>query len=831
MLSKAIMALMIGSALLVAGCQDSKDKSATLTVEKMKIPKASSNNKYGKVGKEIKNVRVQLFGPKKPGMFGGKGTEQVVKGATVVFEVVNADKTGMMLVVDGKETIKAERVTDVSGQAGVSLKLGAKRIGDQYVKAYYKENPKKNATFRFIAGVEVDLVKEKKQIDAGNSSEPITVTLTDTLGKPRANVPVHFNITSYAANDVKKKGKLKKSASKTDGNGQVNFVFTPNKDTTGTYHVTFEVEGTDGAPGVRGVVLKLYSLKVGGLTGLFITVAGALAIFILGMKQMTDGLQTVAGNKLKTILGYFAKNRVVAVITGMVVTGFIQSSSACTVLVVGFVNAGLLQLKQAIGVIFGANIGTTITAQMIAFKLNGFALPAIIIGVVALMLLKRTKARGWATVVLGFGLLFFGMTIMGAELKQLKDFPTIISFFQKFDCTPTATVMPFGNVLGAIFIGTIMTVLIQSSSATIGLTIALASSGLINFYTAVPLILGDNIGTTITAILASIGGNKNAKRAAVAHTTFNVFGTLYMIALFYLPYGGKPVYLYFINWMTDGNVFAAEPENIARHIANTHTFFNVFNVFMMVPLIGLFVKICHTVIPLRPEEKEVESNLLEPRLIATPSVALQQAISQIELMTSKSWDMLTKSMNVLKTRDFSSKEKLEEQEEEIDQMQTEIIDYLTDLTKVQLDSRQAATVPMLMHCTNNAERMGDNAEDIVALAERLNKSNNFSDDQCREIDQIFAVLTEKMAIIEETFKGHKSARTKDMIKTDLELKEMLVKFESEDIATMQKDSKDVLSGVLFIELINILGKLNGRLTNIWERINKLRKQEVIVTQD
>ena len=265
-----------------------------------------------------------------------------------------------------------------------------------------------------------------------------------------------------------------------------------------------------------------------------IAIIGGLAIFVYGMSLMSDGLQQVAGTRLKSVLSFMTKNRFLSILTGAVITAIIQSSSATTVMTVGFVNAGLLNLVQAIGVIFGANIGTTITGQIVSLKLDNLAMPAIIIAVTGLLIVKRATVRGVFKTLLGFGFLFFGMTLMGSELKELAKNPDFVKCFAFFDCTPAmGQAMSISHILGAVAVGTACTVLVQSSSATICITIALAQSGIISVWTAIPIVFGDNIGTTVTALLASIGTNANARRSALAHALFNLFGTFIILCSFF----------------------------------------------------------------------------------------------------------------------------------------------------------------------------------------------------------------------------------------------------------------------------------------------------------
>ncbi len=323
-------------------------------------------------------------------------------------------------------------------------------------------------------------------------------------------------------------------------------------------------------------------------------VLGGLGLFLFGMKIMSEGLQKIAGSRMRKILGALTNNRLVGTLVGVAVTVIIQSSSATTVMVVGFVNAGLMSLVQAIGVILGANIGTTVTAQLIAFKVTKYALPAIGIGVGFKLFSKNKKWSYIGEILLGFGLLFFGLTVMKNAFDPLK---TSEEFRQLF-------MMVGDNHLLGILIGAILTMIVQSSSATIGITIALAISGILSFEASIALILGENIGTTITANLAAIGTNLAARRTALAHFLFNSLGVCYMLAFF-------PFFLQFVSSITPGDAdFVIQTQEqaarmggtigdkpfIARHIANTHTMFNIINTIIFLPLVGLLAKLSTLVI-------------------------------------------------------------------------------------------------------------------------------------------------------------------------------------------------------------------------------------------
>ncbi len=461
---------------------------------------------------------------------------------------------------------------------------------------------------------------------------------------------------------------------------------------------------------------------------LIIAVLGGLAIFVYGMGLMSEGLTQVAGARMKAVLGYVTKNRFAAILAGAGVTAVIQSSSATTVMTVGFVNAGLLSLQQAIGVIFGANIGTTITGQIVAFKLDDLALPAIIAGVVGLMLAKRSVARGAWKTILGFGFLFFGMTLMSVELKALAKEAWFVDFFKLFDCTPIDGSMPMLSVFGAVAVGTLCTMVVQSSSATIGITIALANAGVINAWTAVPIVLGDNIGTTITAILASIGTNANARRTALAHALFNLIGTCLLLSTFEIEWADSrgviaPAYFHLVNWvapslvMEQSGLFAGEGQ-AGRFVAMAHTLFNVTNVIVLFSFIPLLARLCQFIIK---EEKNSRTLLLEPHLLATPEMALLATRVALADMARRAWTVSAASWASCFSKNDVAEESINRAEQEIDEMQAQMRDYLIQISQQKLSERQAQMIPELLHCVNDAERISDIAVKIYRKTDPIHR--------------------------------------------------------------------------------------------------------------
>ncbi|MGN0852006.1 MAG: Na/Pi cotransporter family protein [Kiritimatiellia bacterium] len=468
------------------------------------------------------------------------------------------------------------------------------------------------------------------------------------------------------------------------------------------------------------------------------TVLGGLAFFVYGMGLMSNGLKETAGEKMKAVLGYMTRNRIFAIFAGALVTALIQSSSATSVMTVGFVNAGLLSLEQAIGVIFGANIGTTVTGQIVSLKLGDVALPAVTAGVIGLMVARRTVSRGAWRTILGFGILFFGMNLMSHELKSLAKEPGFVSFFSLFDCTPGASGhLPPLAVLGAIAVGTLCTMVVQSSSATIGITIALAEAGAISLWTAVPIVLGDNIGTTVTAALAAIGGNANAKRTALAHALFNVLGTCLVTLSFGIVLRGgdhvaAPAFFLLVDALTAGNGLAGEAAG--RHVAMAHTVFNVTNVVVLSFFIPLLARFCQTIIRSDRSRKTVR---LEPHLLDTPEVALHAARLALGEMMRRAWTVASVAIRSCLGRVTVDDDSMENGEKEIDEMQLRIRDYLVAISRRELTERQAQMLPELVHCVNDAERISDIALRIYRKTARVRRAG-IPDDLTGQVDGMFA---------------------------------------------------------------------------------------------
>ena len=540
---------------------------------------------------------------------------------------------------------------------------------------------------------------------------------------------------------------------------------------------------------------------------------GGLGLFLFGMKIMSEGLQKIAGSRMRKILAALTDNRIVGTLVGIAVTAIIQSSSATTVMVVGFVNAGLMSLVQSIGIVLGANIGTTITAQLIAFKITQYALPAIGIGAGFKLFSKNKKWSYSGEVLLGFGLLFFGLSVMKTAFDPLK---TSEEFRQLF------MIVGDNHLLG-VLIGAILTIVVQSSSATIGITIALASTGILTFEASVALILGENIGTTITANLAAIGTNLAARRTALAHFLFNAFGVCYMLFFFTL-------FTKFVASITPGDAdFIIQTQEqairmggeigdkpfIARHIANTHTMFNIVNTIIFLPLIGVLAKISTMAISGRDKEVEYHLKYLDNRVLNTPPIALAQARSETRRMARIALEMVDETLAFLQDNDLKRLPALEKKEDLTDALQKEITNFLVSLSQTSITQESSKEVASMMHMVNDLERVGDYCENLWLLSQRkLDQKITFSEIAMNEIAEISEVTKSFLARIvkaleEKDVEVYAEAQLLEDAIDDLE-----ERLRNNHIRRLNTGECTVNSGLIFIDMLHNLEKIGDHTFNL-----------------
>ncbi len=793
------------SAALLSGCAGSESSIP----DKLSIEKhASGNGQVGFHGTPLeKPLRVHLEGPQVPGLLGGKGSRSPIAGEPILFEVVNVE-SGAVFTNNGETQITVETATD--GIAGAKLTLGD-RSSDLLIRASVPSfNDISTVEFRVVSGVE--LIGKNLEGTTGSKLEEFGVRLIDPSGEPAQGVTVYFSAIDSSVG---------KSAVITDEEGRAVTSWKLGKHVKQYFaHVEIEDTRANIAPAQRFAV-RTIEFKASALNKqkMLLTLFGGLGIFIFGMKLMSGGLQRVADRRLKSILQAMTRNTTLAVIVGAGLTAMVQSSSATTVMVVGFVNAGLVSLTQAIGIVYGANIGTTITAQMIAFKLDALAYPAIIVGLVASVISKRPAIKHSGEAMLGFGLLFLGMMTMSDILRPLRTSPEFIEWFQLFDCTPVNGMIPWRAAFMCVVIGTVVTVIVQSSSASIGLVLALCGQGLIPFYTAFPLILGDNIGTTITAILASLGANRNAKRTALAHMMFNVFGATYMYILLFVPlWNGEPLFLGFVNSITPGDVFAETPDNLPRHVANAHTAFNIMNCIIFIPLVGFMAKVCERIIPLSGEDRESKMDYLEPHLLKTPSLALELATKEVMYMVRRSQKSINDGCDFFRGGAASLADRILEREDIIDQLQAEITAYLVELSQQPLTPGESALIPVLIHAVNDAERIGDRSENLVELTQ-LRRQNKlpFTETAEKDIRALQELINKQFHAIYATLEGGDIDKLQEAKERDKEIGAIVERASEDHVKRLESGECQVQSGVIFLDFVSNLERVAAHTLNIEER--------------
>ncbi|NLD36363.1 MAG: Na/Pi cotransporter family protein [Desulfatiglans sp.] len=545
---------------------------------------------------------------------------------------------------------------------------------------------------------------------------------------------------------------------------------------------------------------------------------GGLGMFLYGMKIMSEGLQKFAGNRLRHILNMVSNNRFVGCGVGTLITSIVQSSSATSVMLVGFVDAGLMNLTQAVGVVIGANIGTTITAQLIAFKITAYALPVIALGVFIKFFTGHTKWIYLGDVLLGFGLVFYGLSTMSNGLASLKNEPFFISFLTGFQAN---TII---GITLCVLTGAILTMILQSSSATVGITMAMAFQGMINFETSVALIMGENIGTTITAQLASIGSNINARRTANAHTLFNTIGVIIIIIFF-------PFFIEIVQYLTsaimnfgpaDQLVNGVRP-NISRYIANSHTLFNIVNAVVFLFALPYLVRMTIWLTPYSEKKEGFEEfrkiKFIDSKYIETPSVALAQARAEIIRMGEAVETMYDDVVRAIKSRKIKDLSKWRRREDMLDNLQKEITKFLVNIMQQPITSEESNEISALTRMANNFERAGDEVEHIARLIERLIEQNLFfSDEGMKDYETISTDVRKFLTIVNTAIREEDT----DVIERAKELEILIDRMKEEmkerHLMRLRDGICKVDPGLVMVDLISTFEKLGDLFFNVAQAV-------------
>ncbi len=518
---------------------------------------------------------------------------------------------------------------------------------------------------------------------------------------------------------------------------------------------------------------------------------GGLGLFLFGMDMMAQGLQKTAGDRLRRMLEILTSTPIVGVLVGTIVTMLVQSSSATSVMVVGFVNAGLMTLKQAVSVILGANIGTTITAFMVSLKLTELALPAIAIGFALTLIGKRKATRHIGQTILGFGILFLGLDIMGSSMKPLKDSPIFVNMLLSFGDNPF-----LGVAVGAAF-----TAIVQSSSVTTGLVVTLASQGLIDLSASMALVLGSNIGTTVTPLLASIGAQLVARRAAIANLIFKVSGVLLVMFVF------RP----FVN------LAAMTHPDLARQVANSHIIFNVANAVVLLPLLSIYVRFIERIIPGEDKTEQFKPIYLDEHLMGTPSIALGQASRELVHMGKLALAALDDVYYAFSNNAGERLGAAAHKETAINNLEHEIVNYLVKLSRHSLSDEQSERLNALINITSDIERVGDHAENIAELADyRSEHRLPFSPEAIAELDSLYKKvygLVEQALSVLESGKVYEAG---SILEGENDVDAIEKKLRRMHINRLNSGVCFPASGVVYLDMISNLERIADHANNIAE---------------
>lgn len=531
------------------------------------------------------------------------------------------------------------------------------------------------------------------------------------------------------------------------------------------------------------------------ISGMVLGLIGGLGLFLYGMTLMSDSLEKAAGAKLRGILELFTKNRYVGIIVGVVFTAIIQSSSAATVMVVSFVNAGLMTLYQAIGVIYGANIGTTVTSQLVSFNLSQYAPVFIMAGVLMLMIFKIPTVKKAGEVVIGFGILFLGISTMSSSMGALKELPAIQNLFMSLD-----------NRFFALLLGLVITAIVQSSSVTVSIVLLLAQQGLLPLKICFFIILGCNIGACMSAMLASLNGKKNAKRAALIHLLFNIIGSIIMAIILLIG----------SDWI-EALIMHISGGNLGRCVANTHTIFKVFQVIILMPFMSWIVKLTYLIVP--GEDNDVEDEY-EMKYIGdgdrlSSATAIPQVCSEISHMGEIAIGNLEKALDALLTKDDKAAKEVFEVEKRIDYMNKEITDYLVKANQISLPVGDRKKLGALFHVVSDIERVGDHAENIAEDVEKLidmkEDINGMAGDEIRRMQEMTVKI---LHLSMDMFNLEDDSHLQEILDLENAIDAKERELQDLHVKCLTKGECSAQVGMMFSDLASNLERVADHATNI-----------------
>lgn len=530
---------------------------------------------------------------------------------------------------------------------------------------------------------------------------------------------------------------------------------------------------------------------------MILSLAGGLGLFLLGMKMMSDSIEKAAGAKLRGILEMFTRNRFVGMLVGVIFTAVIQSSSACTVMVVSFVNSGLMNLYQAAGVIFGANIGTTVTSQLVSFNLSKIAPVFLLAGIIVIMFCKRQNIVKFANIVLGFGVLFMGLSGMSSAMSGMKDMPQIVNLLHSLE-----------SPLFAILVGTVLTAVIQSSSVTVSIVLLMANQGLLALPICLFIILGCNIGACASALLASMAGKKDAKRAAMIHFLFNVIGTAIMYVI--LKAALNPVM---------SMLHAISGDNPGRFVANAHTVFKIFQVAILFPFSGAIVKMTYILVPGTDRKISYRENFtlkyIGDKVVFNPATAVVEVIKELDRMASLASENLNRAMNALITLDEEDIEEVYKVEKNINFLNHAITNYLVKINQTTLPIEDQKSIGALFHVVNDIERIGDHAENVADSARRRKETGvSFSKPAQKELGEMLDMVNNIIRYSVEMFVTSSEKHMQDIEQLEDAIDDKEKELQMLHVERLTKNECSPEAGMIFSDLVSGLERVADHATNI-----------------
>lgn len=532
------------------------------------------------------------------------------------------------------------------------------------------------------------------------------------------------------------------------------------------------------------------------IANIILSMAGGLGLFLFGMRVMSDSIEKVAGAKLRRILEIFTTNRFTGMLVGIVFTGIIQSSSACTAMVVSFVNAGLMNLYQAASVIFGANIGTTITSQLVSFNLSAYAPIILLAGVLLAMFVKKDKINKFADIIIGFGVLFLGLSTMSGSMEKMKEVKAVADLLGSLSNPFMATLM-----------GLALTSIIQSSSVTVSIVLLLAYQDLLSLPITLYIILGCNIGACSTALLASLAGKKEAKRAALIHFWFNVIGTVLLYIVLFLA--EEPV-IRFIK------IFSADN---GRFVANAHTLIKIFQVIVLFPFAGWIVKLACLCVP--GEDRKVgyrESYQLKyigDKVVFNPATAVVGVIKELDRMASLASENLNRAMNSLITLDSEDIEEVYEVEKNINFLNHAITDYLVKINQTTLPIEDLKSIGALFHVVNDIERIGDHAENVAdAARQRQETGVSFSKDAQKELGEMLDMVNKLIQYSIDMFAKGDESHMREVVQLEDAVDEKEKSLQKLHVQRLTRGECTPEAGMIFSDVVSGLERVADHATNI-----------------